>query len=64
MRVYQIAKEAGVTSRDVRDYLEMIGMPVKTASANLKDEIMVSALITRLVATRDDFARAYVKPPF
>lgn len=64
MRVYEVAKEAGVTSQDVRDYLELIGMPVKTASASLKDEVMVSALIARLVATRDDFARPYLKAPF
>ena len=64
MRVHEIAKRVGVTSRDVRDYLEMLGQPVKTASANVKDDFFVATLISRLEATKDDFARVYVEPPF
>lgn len=64
MRVYEIARAAGVSSRDVKDYLSFIGQPVKTASAKLKDDVMVSAIIARLEATKNDFNRAYVKPPF
>ena len=64
MRVYEIARIAGVSSQDVRDYLAFIGQPVTTASASVKDEVMVSALIARLEATKDDFAKVYAQPPF
>lgn len=64
MRVYQIAKMAGVTSRDVREYLDFLGMPVKTASAKITGEVFIETLVARLVATRDDFARPYLKAPF
>ena len=64
MRVYEIAKAAGVPSRDARDYLKFIGQPVKTVSASVKDEIMVQAIIARLIATRDDFAKVYFDTPF
>lgn len=64
MRVYEIAKQVGVTSRDVRDYLEMLGQPVKTASANVKDDFFIATLISRLSETKDDFARPYLSPPF
>lgn len=64
MRVYEIARIAGVSSRDVRDYLAFLGQPVKTASAKVKGEIFVSTLITRLQETKNDFAKVYLEPPF
>lgn len=64
MRVYEIARIAGVQSADVRDYLAMLGQPVKTASANVKGDLFVATLINRLTETKDDFVKSYVEPPF
>lgn len=64
MRVYEIARIAGVQSADVRDYLSMLGQPVKTASANVKGDLFVATLINRLTETKDDFVKSYVEPPF
>jgi hypothetical protein len=64
MRVYEIGIAADLPSRDVKDYLQMLGQPVKTVSANIKDPIFAQAIIARLIATRDDFARSYLQPPF
>lgn len=64
MRVYEIARIAGVQSADVRNYLSMLGQPVKSASSLVKGDAFVATLISRLQATKDDFARVYVEPPF
>lgn len=64
MRVYEIAKLAGVSSRDVKDYLSFIGQPVRTASAKVNGEVFISTLVARLEATKDDFVKIYAKPPF
>ena len=64
MRVYEIAKRSGVESKVVREYLELIGQPVKTASANVTGDIFIATLINRLVANKDNFIPLNATPPF
>ena len=65
MRVYEIARTVGVPNSDVKNYLSFIGQPVKTSSTQIKDEVMVSAVIARLMATKnDDFVLYRNQPHF
>ena len=64
MRVYKIAKLAGVSSNDVLDYLDLIGIYAKHPATNVKGDILVETVISRLVATKNDFNKIYAKAPF
>lgn len=49
MRVYEIARVAGVESSTVRNYLEMLGQPAKSATSIVRGEHFIQTLISRLV---------------
>ena len=50
MRVYEIARELNIPSKEVKMYLEYIGQPVKSASSSVEDlfgEIVIERITKR-----------------
>ena len=64
MRVFQIAKLAGVSSRDVLDYLDFVGVYAKHPATKVTGDVFIETVISRLIATKDDFAKVYSQAPF
>jgi len=63
MRVYEIAKELDIPSKDVRMYLEYIGQPAKSASSSVED-VFAGVVIHRINETFKDFVPYWYTPPF
>lgn len=63
MRVYEIAKEVRIPSKDVRMYLEYIGQPVKSASSSVED-VFAEVVIDRINESFKDFVPCWSFPPF
>jgi predicted transcriptional regulator len=63
VRVYEIAKSLGIPSSDVIEYLDFIGVRVKSASS-LIGFIEAEVVMSRLGELKDDFVPIYAKPVF
>ena len=63
MRVYEIAKELDIPSKDVRMYLEYIGQPVKSASSSV-EPMFGEIVVSRIRETFSDFVPYWATPPF
>jgi hypothetical protein len=63
MRVYEIAKQLEIPSKDVKMYLEYIGQPVKSASSSVED-VFAEVVVYRIRETFKDFVPYWVTPPF
>lgn len=63
VRVYEVAKSLGIPSRDVMEYLDFVGVPVKSAASriNILEAEVVSARLSKI---KNDFAPVYAKAPF
>lgn len=48
MRIHEIAKASGVSSKEVLAYLENLGQYAKSASSKIEEEIFVKVMIERL----------------
>jgi len=63
MRVYEIAKQLDIPSKDVRMYLEYIGQPVKSASSSV-EPMFAEIVIKRINKTYEEFVPCWSFPPF
>jgi len=63
MRVYEIAKQLEIPSKDVRMYLEYIGQPVKSASSSV-EPMFAEIVIKRINKTYEEFVPCWSFPPF
>jgi hypothetical protein len=63
MRVYEIAKELEIPSKEVRMYLEYIGQPAKSASSSVED-VFAQVVISRINESFKDFVPYWYQPPF
>lgn len=63
VRVYEVAKSIDLPSRDVLDYLDFVGVPVRSASSRI-GLIEADVVKARLNELKKDFAPIYVKAPF
>ena len=63
MRVYEIAKELDIPSKEVRMYLEYIGQPAKSASSKV-ETMFAEVVINRINESFKDFVPYWVHPPF
>ena len=63
MRVYEVARELEIPSKDVKMYLEYIGQPAKSASSNL-ETMFAEVVISRINESFKDFVPYWYTPPF
>jgi hypothetical protein len=63
MRVYEIAKQLDIPSKDVKMYLEYIGQPVKSASSSVEN-VFGEVVIERINESFKDFVPYWATPPF
>lgn len=63
MRVYEIAKELEIPSKDVKMYLEYIGQPVKSASSSVEN-VFGQVVVNRINESFKDFVPYWYTPPF
>ena len=63
MRVYEIARELNIPSKEVKMYLEYIGQPVKSASSSVED-LFGEIVIERITKTYEEFVPCWSSPPF
>jgi hypothetical protein len=63
MRVYEIAKQLEIPSKDVKMYLEYIGQPVKSASSSV-EPMFAEIVIKRINKTYEEFVPCWSFPPF
>ena len=63
MRVYEIAKQLEIPSKDVKMYLEYIGQPVKSASSSVED-VFGEVVVNRINESFKDFVPYWETPPF
>jgi hypothetical protein len=63
MRVYEIAKQLDIPSKDVKMYLEYIGQPVKSASSSV-EPMFGEIVVRRINESFKDFVPYWVHPPF
>jgi hypothetical protein len=63
MRVYEIAKQLEIPSKDVKMYLEYIGQPVKSASSSVED-VFGEVVVNRINESFKDFVPYWATPPF
>jgi hypothetical protein len=63
MRVYEIAKQLDIPSKDVKMYLEYIGQPVKSASSSVEN-VFGEVVINRINESFKDFVPYWATPPF
>ena len=63
MRVYEIAKQLDIPSKDVKMYLEYIGQPVKSASSSVED-VFGQVVVNRINESFNDFVPYWYDPPF
>lgn len=63
MRVYEIARELNIPSKEVKMYLEYIGQPVKSASSSVEN-VFAEVVISRINESFKDFVPYWYTPPF
>ena len=63
VRVYEVAKSLGMASKEVIEYLDFVGVPVKSASSRI-GFVEAEVVTARLNEIRNDFAPVYAKAPF
>lgn len=63
MRVYEIARELEIPSKDVRMYLDYIGQPAKSASSKV-EPMFGEIVVSRIRESYNDFVPYWVHPPF
>ena len=63
MRVYEIARELNIPSKEVKMYLEYIGQPVKSASSSVED-LFGEIVVNRINESFKDFVPYWATPPF
>jgi len=63
MRVYEIARELEIPSKEVKMYLEYIGQPVKSASSSVEN-VFAEVVISRINESFKDFVPYWYTPPF
>lgn len=63
VRVYEVAKSLGVPSKEVLDYLDFVGVTVRSASSRI-GKIEAEVVKARLSEIKNDFAPIYAKAPF
>ena len=63
MRVYEIAKQLDIPSKDVKMYLEYIGQPVKSASSSV-EPMFGEIVVKRINESFKDFVPYWYTPPF
>ena len=63
VRVYEVAKALNMPSKEVLEYLDFVGVPVKSAASriNILEAEVVSARLSKI---KNDFAPVYAKAPF
>lgn len=61
--VYSIAKSIGINSKEVIEYLDFVGVPVKSASTKI-NFIEAEVVTARLNELKNDFTPIYAKAPF
>ena len=63
MRVYEIAKQLEIPSKEVKMYLEYIGQPVKSASSSV-EPMFGEIVVRRIIESFNDFVPYWSTPPF
>lgn len=63
MRVYEIAKQLEIPSKEVKMYLEYIGQPAKSASSSL-EPMFGEIVVSRIRESFKDFVPYWSTPPF
>ena len=63
MRVYEIARELEIPSKEVRMYLDYIGQPTKSASSNV-EQMFGEIVVSRIRESYNDFVPYWSTPPF
>lgn len=63
VRVYEVAKSLDLPSKEVLDYLDFVGVPVKSASSRI-GFVEAEVVTARLNEIKNDFAPIYAKAPF
>lgn len=63
LRVYEVAKTIGIPSKEVIEYLDFVGVPVKSASSRI-GFIEAEVITARLNELKNDFVPVYAKAPF
>ena len=63
LRVYEVAKSLDMPSKQVLEYLDFVGVPVKSASSRI-GFVEAEVVTARLNEIRNDFAPVYAKAPF
>ena len=63
IRVYEVAKKLNMPSKEVIEYLDFVGVPVKSASSRI-GFIEAEVVTARLNELKNDFLPVYAKAPF
>lgn len=63
VRVYEVAKSLGIPSKEVMEYLDFVGVPVKSAATRI-GTIEAEVVTARLTVLSKEFAPVYAKAPF
>lgn len=63
VRVYEVAKSLDLPSKEVIEYLDFVGVPVKSASSRISF-IEAEVITARLTELKNDFVPVYAKAPF
>jgi hypothetical protein len=63
IRVHEVAKIIGMPSKQVIEYLDFVGLPVKSASSRISF-IEAEVVTARLNELKNDFVPVYAKAPF
>lgn len=63
IRVYEVAKSLAMPSKEVIEYLDFVGVPVKSASSRISF-IEAEVVTARLNELKNDFVPVYAKAPF
>lgn len=63
VRIYEVAKQLNIPSKEVIEYLDFVGVPVKSASSRI-GFIEAEVVTARLNELKNDFAPIYAKAPF
>ena len=63
VRVYEVAKSLGIPSKEVMEYLDFVGVPVKSAATRI-GTIEAEVVTARLSVLSKEFAPVYAKEPF
>jgi hypothetical protein len=63
IRIYEVAKMLEMPSKQVIEYLDFVGVPVKSASSRI-NFFEAEVVMARLNELKNDFAPIYAKAPF